>query len=60
MIFKLAPSNGSWIFTDLHDFSFNTEYFPYGAVTLDANGNLYGTVSSGGAYGKGAIWEITQ
>jgi len=59
MIFKLTQSNGSWTLTDLHDFSFKGEYFPYGAVTLDANGNLYGTVSSGGAYGKGAVWEIT-
>jgi uncharacterized repeat protein (TIGR03803 family) len=59
MIFKLAPSNGSWTFTDLHDFDFKAEYFPYGAVALDANGNLFGTASGGGAYGKGAIWEIT-
>ena len=59
MIFKLTPSNGSWTFTDLHDFSFQAEYFPYGAVALDANGNLYGTASGGGAYGDGAVWEIT-
>lgn len=59
MIFKLTPSNGSWVFTDLHDFSFKTDYFPYGAVTVDANGNLYGTASESGANGKGAIWEIT-
>lgn len=59
MIFKLTPSNGSWTFTDLHDFSFKTDYFPYGAVTVDANGNLYGTASESGANGKGAIWEIT-
>ncbi len=59
MIFKLTPSNGSWTFTDLHDFSFDTAYFPYGAVTLDGNGNLFGTASGGGVYGHGVIWEIT-
>jgi len=59
MVFKLTPSNGSWTLTDLHDFNFDTEYFPYGNVTIDANGNLWGTTSQGGAYSKGVIWEIT-
>jgi len=57
LLFELTPSNGSWIFTDLHDF--HTESFPYGNVTIDADGNLWGTASAGGAYGKGAIWEVT-
>ena len=59
MVFKLSKSNGTWTLTDLHDFSFHTEYFPYGPVTIGANGNLYGTASGGGAYGHGAVWEIT-
>ena len=59
MVFKLSKSNGTWTLTDLHDFSFHTEYFPYGAVTVGANGNLYGTASGGGAYGHGVVWEIT-
>jgi uncharacterized repeat protein (TIGR03803 family) len=28
-------------------------------VTLDSNGNLYGTASQSGAYGAGSVWEIT-
>ncbi|MGA2906035.1 MAG: choice-of-anchor tandem repeat GloVer-containing protein [Candidatus Korobacteraceae bacterium] len=59
MVFKLSQSNGIWTLTDLHDFSSGTEYFPYGAVTLGADGNLYGTASEGGAYGHGVVWEIT-
>ncbi len=59
MVFKLTQSDGAWTLTDLHDFSFNTEWFPYGGVTFDANGNLYGTASDGGAYGLGVVWEIT-
>ena len=59
MVFKLSKSNGVWSLTDLHDFSFGTEYFPYGAVTIGPNGNLYGTASGGGTYGHGAVWEIT-
>jgi uncharacterized repeat protein (TIGR03803 family) len=59
MVFKLSKSNGTWTLTDLHNFTFETEYFPYGAVTIGPNGNLYGTASGGGAYGHGAVWEIT-
>ena len=59
MVFKLSQSNGAWTLTDLHDFSFRTEYFPYGAVLIGPNGNLYGTASGGGAYGHGVVWEIT-
>jgi uncharacterized repeat protein (TIGR03803 family) len=33
---------------------------PQGGVTLDANGNLYGTTSSGGANGFGTVWELTK
>ncbi len=58
-VFELSPSNGAWIYTELHDFSFSTEWFPEGGVTLDANGNLFGTASQGGAYGYGVVWEIT-
>ncbi len=59
MVFKLSRSNGSWTLTDLHDFSFDTAWFPEGGVTLDANGNLFGTANQGGVYGWGVVWEIT-
>jgi len=59
MVFKLNQSDGTWTRTDLHDFTFNTEWFPQGGVTLDAHGNLFGTASQGGADGWGVVWEIT-
>lgn len=59
MVFKLSQSSGIWTLTDLHDFSQDTTYSPYGGVTLDTNGNLYGTTIAGGAYGYGVVWEIT-
>ena len=59
-IFKLTPSNGSWTYTSLHDFTGGGDgAFPVSNVTFDANGNLYGTASAGGAYGAGVVWEIT-
>jgi uncharacterized repeat protein (TIGR03803 family) len=60
-IFKLTPSgNGNWSHTSLHDFTGGSDGGrPYGNVSFDVNGNLYGTASQGGAYGYGVVWEIT-
>lgn len=59
-VFKLAPSGGGWTYTDLYDFTGgNDGGYPIGNVALDANGNLYGTASVGGAPGYGVVWEIT-
>jgi uncharacterized repeat protein (TIGR03803 family) len=64
-VFKLTPSNGSWVGTDLHDFSGSDGAFPLGSVTLDASGNIYGTALDGGGFfdncdaGCGTVWEIT-
>jgi len=59
-VFKLTPSNGGWTETDLYDFTGGTDGgVPYGSVLVDANGNLYGTASQGGAKGYGVVWEIT-
>jgi uncharacterized repeat protein (TIGR03803 family) len=73
VVFELTPGDGGWIYTDLHDFnavSLGDGSFPAGGVTLDTNGNLYGTTMSGGSYGGdfqycglnfgcGIVWEIT-
>ena len=57
--FELTPSGDGWTFTSLHDFTGGTDgKFPFGNVTLDANGNLFGTASEGGAFGEGVVWEI--
>jgi uncharacterized repeat protein (TIGR03803 family) len=59
-VFKLAPSDGGWIETDLYDFTGLTDgAYPLGGVVLDANGNLYGTASQAGVGNGGVVWEIT-
>jgi uncharacterized repeat protein (TIGR03803 family) len=59
-VFKLTPSNGGWTYTSLHDFTGGDDGgTPEGDVTLDANGNLYGTTDIGGAYGAGVVWEFS-
>jgi uncharacterized repeat protein (TIGR03803 family) len=34
--------------------------YPDAGVTLDSQGNLYGTTASGGAYGYGTVYEIAK
>lgn len=60
-VFKLTPDgNGTWTYTDLYDFfGAGDGADPYGKVTLDNQGNLFGTAWRGGTYGHGVIWEIT-
>ena len=58
-VFKLTPSGGHWAFTDLHDFSGSDGAYPIAGVVQDANGNIYGTTSGGGAYGYGVVFQIT-
>ena len=59
-VFKLTPSGGSWTYTSLHDFTgYADGAYPNSPVVFDAQGNLYGTASYGGAYDQGVVWEIT-
>jgi len=63
-VFKLSPSPGGWIYTDLHDFTGGSDgAIPISNVVIDAQGNLYGTTSEGGSgpcsHGCGVVWEIT-
>jgi uncharacterized repeat protein (TIGR03803 family) len=61
--YKLTPqSGGGWISTVLHSFSENSNddgYGPFGGLTLDSTGNLYGTTSQGGVYGDGVVFKLT-
>ncbi len=65
-VFKLTPTNGSWIYTSLHDFTGGSDgAYPVGTLVFDANGNLYGTASQGGDLSKcggkgcGVVFKIT-
>jgi uncharacterized repeat protein (TIGR03803 family) len=59
-VFKLTPSNGGWIYTDIYDFTGGTDGSnPNSNIVLDSAGNIYGTASAGGADGKGVVFEIT-
>ena len=63
-VFKLSPSNGGWTYTSLHDFCAGglpctDGSLPVGKLEFDAQGNLYGTTTRGGAHDGGVVFEIT-
>ncbi len=62
-VFKLTNNHdGSWTYSDLHDFTGNGDDggLPIATLVVDAAGNIYGTSWTGGHNGHGAVWMITQ
>lgn len=67
MIWKLSPSG---TYTDLHDFGgmiFNQDgilgydgFNPQVGVTIDKQGDLFGTAYNGGSHFWGIAWELTR
>jgi uncharacterized repeat protein (TIGR03803 family) len=53
--------DGSWTYHVLHRFAnFKTDgQYPYGGLTVDAEGNAYGTTTYGGNYDNGTVFELT-
>ena len=61
-IFRLTPSGNQWLYSPFYQFdscSNGNACYPLGAVTFDANGNMYGTTETGGTDRWGTVWEIT-
>ena len=49
-VFELSPSGSSWVHKVLYSFTGGADGGePYKGVTLDAQGNLYGTAVTGGS-----------
>ncbi len=64
LVFKLTPTKtGEWRETVLHRFKGGLDgYSPYAGVTLDGQGNIYGTTGFGGTssgQGYGTVFEVT-
>jgi uncharacterized repeat protein (TIGR03803 family) len=66
-IFELTPSQGQWTETTLWSFSCGVDgKNPHGGVTLDANGDLFGTTVAGGSGGActgdgcGVVFELSK
>ncbi len=53
-------AKGSSTITTLASFGGSNGAYPFVGVTIDANGDLFGTTYGGGAANKGTVWEITK
>ena len=58
-VYELTPSGGTWTYTSLHVFTGSDGYYSYSNLVFDKSGNLYATVSLGGAGGFGVAFKIT-
>ena len=64
-VFELSPSGGGWTHTVLYSFRGGADGGePYKGVTLDSQGNLYGTAVTGGSGscdgGCGVVFKLTN
>lgn len=64
VVFKLTPSKTSYTESDVYSFQGKTGSLPYGGVTIDKSGNLFGTTNAGGTSkncttGCGTVFEVT-
>jgi uncharacterized repeat protein (TIGR03803 family) len=64
-VFELTPSGGGWTHTVLYNFTGGADGGePYKGVTLDAQGNLYGTAVTGGGGscegGCGVVYKLAN
>lgn len=57
-VFELLPSNGTWEFKLIYGFTSNVGGGPVASLTLDGNGNLYGTAQYDGLYDLGSAFEL--
>ena len=58
-IYKLSPSGSGWVETTLHEFTGETDGgSPYGGLTFDSAGSIYGAAAYGGV-GLGTVYELT-
>ncbi len=58
-VFEMTPSNGGWTMTTLYNFYGLGECGPYASLTLDQQGNLWGTTYCSGHYTAGTAFKLT-
>jgi len=59
-IYELTPSGSGYTQSILYTFHNGSDGGgPYGGLVMDADGNLYGTTSTGGSGGGGTVFELS-
>src|SRR5450759_1091312 len=60
VVYKLTPAGSGWTQSVVYTFTGGADgAVPWAGVTLDQAGNLYGTTSSGGAFGGGTVYAVS-
>jgi uncharacterized repeat protein (TIGR03803 family) len=59
-VFELSPSGGGWVFNLICSLQGPVNSGPQSALTLDGQGNLYGTTYNGGAHSGGSVFKATR
>jgi uncharacterized repeat protein (TIGR03803 family) len=60
-VFELTHSKSGWTESILYQFqNQNDGGTPYGGLTFDSKGNLYGSATQGGSGGGGTVFELTR
>lgn len=60
-VYQLVRSNGSWTETVLHNFGAGSDgRLPQSGLTIDGQGNLFGTTEAGGSTQGGTVYELTN
>ncbi len=66
-VYEISPGGGGWTQTIVYNFAGGSDgKWPYGSLTLDAAGNLYGTASEGGiinsncSFGCGTVFRLSS
>jgi uncharacterized repeat protein (TIGR03803 family) len=58
-VFKLTNTGNGWAYSSLHDFTGGADgEYPVSNVSIDTDGNLYGTTQHGGTGAGGVVWMI--
>ena len=60
-VYEAKRSGKTWAESVLYSFTGGSDAInPVATVSLDAQGNLYGTAPAGGAFGNGAVYKLTH
>jgi uncharacterized repeat protein (TIGR03803 family) len=58
-VYELAPSSGTWSYTELYTFTGSTDgLYVFSNLVMDKSGSLYGTTNVGGANEMGVIFQV--
>ena len=58
-VYQLMPSGGNWVEHTLAELTQSTGTTPYGTLTMDSSGNLYGTADGYGPNGGGTVYKLS-